>query len=339
LLIAALLAAFMAVSVRNRLSQTPVAEAPAPTARIVVAKRDLALGTFVQGAQDLDWGPVPPDVVAQNAAAAAALTAATAPTDDGSTPAAPPAVTAAVAAAAAKDVFMHEGSVKLTDFNGAVVRHSLRAGDPVTQTTLMKSGEGGFMSAVLSPGMRAVSISVNPTSGNAGFVSPGDHVDLIVTHHIKTISSGANGTEESVVSETFVHDVRVVAVDQMLDNPDSKAILAKTVTVEVTPRQAEQVSVGAEMGKISIALRSVAISDAKPKTDAKADKDDTHDNAHTLADIYGADDAGQPRDRDSGYTRDADLSQLLGHKSASAPRVLVIRGDKSETVDFYQDKQ
>jgi len=306
LLVAGIIAAFTAISVRNRLSQSPAPEA-VQTSHIIVAKHDLSPGSFVQGAQDLDWGAIPasePSVVAGDNSK---------PEDN------PP-----------KENYLHEGAVKLSDFNGAVVRRQLRAGEPVPQSALMKSGEGGFMSAVLNPGMRAVSIAVNATSGNAGFISPGDHVDLIVTHRVKTQSNGPV-SEESVVSETFVHDVRVVAVDQMLDNPENKAILAKTVTVEVTPRQAEQVSVAAEMGKIAVTLRSLAGA-PPPKPVAKGNPDDP---AHVLADLYG-ETAREPVN-DNNYTRDSDLSELLGHKSTVAPRVQVIRGDQIQNMEFYRD--
>jgi pilus assembly protein CpaB len=186
----------------------------------------------------------------------------------------------------------------------------------------MKSGEGGFMSAVLNQGMRAVSIGVNATTGNAGFVSPGDRVDLLVTHHVK-VPQG-NAMQDYVVSETFVRDVRVVAVDQMIDNPENKAILAKTVTVEVTPHQAEEVAVAMDMGKISIALRSAA--NAGKAVDGDEDK------------------------RTS--TSDSDISQMLAKEKTPAPapdmpadtrpaepppsRVQVIHGDKIENMDFTQ---
>ncbi|MDE3015504.1 MAG: Flp pilus assembly protein CpaB [Pseudomonadota bacterium] len=304
LLIAGTIAAFTAISVKNRLSQAPAEQsASAAASRVVIAKHDLSPGSFVQAAQDLGWG-VPPPVSA----------AATAPGEN-----ARPANPEEGTAGAAKEIYLYEGAVNLADFNGAVVRRLIHAGDPVPTSALMKSGEGGFMSAVLNQGMRAVSIAVTPTSGNAGFISPGDHVDLIVTHRIKT-SGGGNGSGESVVSETFARNVRVVAVDQMLDNPDNKAIVAKTVTVEVAPRQAEEIAVASEMGTISVALRS--LSEPTPGV-RKAGS-----NANALTDLYGEGDAG--------YTRDTDLMQL---KSAIVPHVQVIRGDKSETVEFYRGAQ
>jgi pilus assembly protein CpaB len=297
LIIAGVIAAFTAISVKNRLSEAPPEKPVVVTAnRVVIAKHDLSPGNFIQAAQDLDWGPAP----APNVSAKAA------PPQPGEAPA--PEENTAI------DTYLHENAVHLTDFNGAVVRHLIHTGDAVPADALMKSGEGGFMSAVLNPGMRAVSIAVNATSGNAGFVSPGDHLDLIVTHHLKT--SGNNSNDESVVSETFARNVRVVAVDQMLDNPDNKAVVAKTLTVEVTSRQAEEVAVAAAMGSISVALRSLA----EPKH-ARSGK------ANALTDLYGED--------NTDYTSDADLMQ----KNAIVPHVQVIRGDKSEMIEFYRDTQ
>lgn len=325
--------AFAAVSLRNRMAESPPAQQDAAqpqAARILIAKHDLTVGSFVQGGgQDLDWGPVPESVTAGSEHKEA---------------------TGSMEGQAQHDSYLYEGAVKLSDFNGAAVRRTLHAGDPVTQSALMKSGEGGFMSAVLEPGKRAVSIAVNATSGNAGFVSPGDHVDLLVTHHVKTMQ-GASGSDDVVVSDTFVHDVRIVAVDQMLDNPENKAILAKTVTVEVTPREAEQIAIATELGKISLALRSLPAPE-KAATDAQSpDKKldnvaatGTAENAnaptkpedeHTtqLKDLYGAENAKaevNPVDNDPSLTS--------SHKSTIVPRVIVIRGDKTENIDFYQGK-
>lgn len=300
-IIAVVTVLFMKLSDSGNIEQAPAAK----VARIVIAKRDLAVGSFVQGTQDLDWG-VPPEPLPAGQDGA--------PADQ----------------QAAREMYLYENSVKLTDFNGAVVRRVIRSGEPVPQNALMKSGEGGFMSAVLEPGMRAVSIAVNATSGNAGFVWPGDRVDLIVTHRVK--SPTGIGGEDSVVSETFIRDVRVVAVDQMIDNPENKAILAKTVTVEVAPRQAEQVAVAAEMGKISLALRSSIAPQEEEKSEAVAVQDE---KANALVELYHAESANAQM-MPPPYTRDSDLSQLIGRKGAIVPRVQVIRGDKSENIDFYQ---
>src|SRR5262249_33221826 len=136
---------------------------------------------------------------------------------------------------------------KAADFTGAVARRAIIKGEPIQKNLLVKSNEGGFMSAVLEGGKRAVSIAVDSTSGNAGFIFPGDRVDLILTHAV------TKQTVQTRASETFVEDVRVLAVDQMIDNPENKsAVLAKTVTLEVSPKQAEEINLAKDLGKISL---------------------------------------------------------------------------------------
>jgi len=317
LIVAAIVSAVAAISVRNRLMESaPAMQAEHPQVRILVAKRDLAVGTFVQSTRDLDWAAAPENLL-ENAA------------------------TATPEAAGLRDNYLFESALKMSDFNGAVVRRTLHAGDPVPPLAIMKAGEGGFLAAVLEPGKRAVSIAVTATSGNAGFVSPGDHVDLIVTHRAKTISGGGANVEDVVLSETFTYDVRVVAIDQLLDNPDNKAILAKTVTVEVTSRQAEQIASAAEMGKISVALRSLpthekAEETKKPDVNVTAKPEDEH--TKQLKDLYGTETQPEVVTVSPGRDLDIDPSQLSGHKSGLVPRVMVIHGDKSETVDFYQGR-
>ena len=304
LAVAIVIAVFTVISIRSQMAQAP-ANAPAAITRVVLAKRDLAPGTFVQGEQDLEFG-LPPENAPATVENAQAV--------EGE-PNAP--VNAVATTPPMHEPYLMEGSVKLTDFNGAVVRRALHAGMPVPQNALMRSGEGGFMSAVLEPGMRAVSIAVNATTGNAGFVSPGDRVDLIVTHRFKTGTTGSN--EESVVSETFVHDLRVVAVDQMLDNPENKAILAKTVTMECTPREAEGIAVAGEMGKISLALRSLTPAVKKDVSEqtpapviAKGDAAEAADAApNPIKDLYGQQESG---------TRDSDLSRMLERRALLVPR-------------------
>ena len=335
LLLAGGIIIFTIVLLRSRLNDVPVVPAattaPAPASRIVVAKRDLVVGSFIQGLQDLDWGPAPdasvPTPVAQQQ-----------PQGDANNPDAPQAATPQPVSISHEN-YLYEGAVKLTDFNGAVVRRALHAGDPVPQFAIMKSGEGGFMSAVLEPGMRAVSIGVNPTSGNAGFVSPGDRIDLIVTHRIKAPQlNNASATDEFVVSETFVRNARVVAVDQMIDNPENKAILAKTITVEVSPRNAEAISVAADLGKISIALRSLSTPDSKLSD--KSSDSSAHSEASDKDKEAPKDANGEASHVEQGYTRDSDISELLSnHKSAIGTRVHVLHGDKSENIDFDQDKK
>ncbi|NBX03733.1 MAG: Flp pilus assembly protein CpaB [Alphaproteobacteria bacterium] len=287
LIICAFLAAFVVITIRNRLSsppaETPVA-ADVVSKRVMVARHEITPGNFVQGAQDLEWQDAPEGVPTEN--------------------------------------LLREGVVRLEEFNGAVVRRPLKAGEVVPASALMKAGDGGFMSAVLEPGMRAVSVAVTATSGNAGFITPGDRVDLIVTHRVRVpMGKDSANMEDSVVSETFVRDVRVLAVDQMLDNPENKAILAKTITVEVTARQAEQVSVAAEMGKVTFTLRSIANAVAKIDGNKPA-QTPQEAKAQTIKDLY------------DDVTRDSDISSVLDRGGPISMQVHVIRGDQTENLQF-----
>lgn len=326
LIVAIVIAAFTVVSIRSQMAQAPES-ASAAVVRVVMAKHDIAPGTFVQGEQDLEFGMPPEDQAAPPPMETAQGEENKAPEGN-----------AAAVVKVPHEPYLLESSVKLTDFNGAVARRALKAGQPVPASALMRSGEGGFMSAVLEPGMRAVSIAVNATTGNAGFVSPGDRVDLIVTHRFKT--GGVNSNEESVVSETFAQDLRVVAVDQMLDNPENKAILAKTVTVECTPREAEEITVAGEMGKISLALRSLTpvakkdVSEQSPQPLMSKPEEaqpvvqapDVAKPASPIDALYGQQEATG--------TRDSDLSRMLERKALLVPHVQVLHGDKVETIDF-----
>ena len=105
---------------------------------------------------------------------------------------------------------------KTADFNGAVARRAIQKGEPILKNLLVRSSEGGFMSAVLEPGKRAVSISVDSTSGNAGFIFPGDKVDLILTHSV------TRQTIQTRASETFIEDVRANSGDIKLSDMSPK---------------------------------------------------------------------------------------------------------------------
>ncbi|MBV9834774.1 MAG: Flp pilus assembly protein CpaB [Alphaproteobacteria bacterium] len=149
--------------------------------------------------------------------------------------------------------YIIEGRRPLSDFVGAVARAPISAGEPITEGRVVLSGTRGFMAAVLQPGMRAVSVQVTPTSGVSGFIFAGDRVDLILTHVYEK-----DATKERQASETVLRDIRVIAMDQRLDmRPGEAPQVAKTATLEVTPKQAEVIAVAAEMGKLSLALRSL----------------------------------------------------------------------------------
>jgi pilus assembly protein CpaB len=147
----------------------------------------------------------------------------------------------------------------LAKLQGTVVRNAITAGQPVTQGALVKPGDRGFLAAALGPGMRAVTVPVSAQAAVAGFVFPGDRIDLVLT---QSVAGGGDG-QPLHVSETIMRNLRVLATDQRTDNlvgEDGKTVVRtfSTVTVEATPKIAEQMAVAQTLGTLSLSLRSIA---------------------------------------------------------------------------------
>jgi pilus assembly protein CpaB len=149
------------------------------------------------------------------------------------------------------------------DLIGTVVRNEMTAGQPLTHGSVIRPGERGFLAAALGAGMRAVTVSVSATSGVAGFIFPGDRVDMVLT---QTVAGGGEG-EPLKVSETIIRNVRVLATDQRMDvkGEDGKPVVQhfSTVTLEATPKIAEKIAVAQSIGQVSLALRSLADTSAE----------------------------------------------------------------------------
>lgn len=211
----------------------------------------------------------------------------------------------------------------LEEFQGAVVRQGMLAGDPVTWGRVIKKGDRGYMSALLTPGMRAFSLKVNADTGVSGFLFPGDRVDLILSHSI----TRKNAKGEDIVNqatETILTNTRILAIDQRAEDQENKPTIVKTVTIEVTPKQAEGVALAEAMGQLSLALHSLA------KTDQE------------MAEIArkGPNAALTPETPAAGgtYTWDSQLSRVISPGGGIGPKsqVQLSRGSESQTVEFQR---
>src|SRR5436853_4123155 len=150
-----------------------------------------------------------------------------------------------------QSVYYVENQPDSKNLAGTVVRFPITAGQPVTRGSLVGPQDRGFLAAALGSGMRAITVPVNSSTGVAGFVFPGDHVDMVLTQQVE---GGGDGPALKV-SETIVRNVRVLATDQRLtDKNDDGKTEVKTfsnVTMEVTPRIAEKIAVAQSMGTLS----------------------------------------------------------------------------------------
>ena len=193
---------------------------------------------------------------------------------------------------------------------GSVVRTAISAGQPLTQGGLVKPGDRGFLAAALGAGMRAVTVPVSAQSSVAGFVFPGDRIDLVLT---QSVTGGGDG-EPLRVSETILRNIRVLATDQRMDamGEDGKPVVQtySNVTIEVTPKIAEKIAVAQTVGSLSLSLRSLADSSsdldaAIAGTDVEL-PDGTSPSAEKalLAKL-----ASRPVDRGAPYSPGADVSR------------------------------
>ena len=255
-LVIAALTAFMARTMFSGGEPAPAASAkpPEPTGpQVLVATRALPVGTIIT-ADAFRYQPWPKELVEEAYfikpdGSAPPPAAPPPPAADGSAPAA--AASAPPPAATPEEA--------MNQVVGTVVRNAITAGQPLTKGALVFPGDRGFLAAALGPGMRAVTVPVSALTGVAGFIFPGDRVDMVLTQNV-----AGQGTGDTLkVSETIIRNLRVLATDQnaqTLKDEKGNTIVSqyKLVTVEVTPRLAEKITVAQTIGTLSLSLRSLA---------------------------------------------------------------------------------
>ncbi|HKX23142.1 MAG TPA: Flp pilus assembly protein CpaB, partial [Rhizorhapis sp.] len=132
-----------------------------------------------------------------------------------------------------EQAYFLKGETDPASLAGTVVRNAITAGQPLTQGSLVKPGDRGFLAAALGPGMRAVTVPVSAQSSVAGFVFPGDRVDLVLT---QSVAGGGDG-EALKVSETIMRNLRVLATDQRTnavgEDGKQQVVTYSNVTLEV----------------------------------------------------------------------------------------------------------
>jgi pilus assembly protein CpaB len=162
------------------------------------------------------------------------------------------------------------GPNMMTQLSGAIARAPIMAGEPITSQKLIKAGQGGVLAAILSPGMRAISTKIKEETAAGRLILPNDRVDVILSRRLRSRSGG-----EEYVSDTLFRNVRVLAIGQQIESKEGKKSAegaANTATLELTPRQAENLALANSMGELSLSLRSIA--DLQTPGNEQADEDD-----------------------------------------------------------------
>ncbi|RLM22683.1 Flp pilus assembly protein CpaB [Brenneria alni] len=227
-----------------------------------------------------------------------------------------------------------EGSVE-SRLNGALLRKQMAAGELILASDVIRPDAPGFLAAVLKPGMRAVSVPVDDVSGNAGLIQPGDFVDIILTQRLRQEGNNTRDAQ-SVVSETVVERVRIIAVGSSIQRKteeNGKPNRASTVTIEVAPRAAEAVTVAAQLGSLSMALRSFAVDEREVAS---------HDNSQlATASVVAWDNTVG---KDNRPVWGGDVSRALGNGMSTKsegktnplkPRqVVIMRGSQRQEQEF-----
>lgn len=156
-----------------------------------------------------------------------------------------------------------KGSSNASKWIGKTVRADIMQGEPILRVKVVDIGDSGFMAAVLDPGMRAISIKISAQTGAGGFILPNDRVDVMITRKVE----GAGG--RMFKTDTILEDVRVLAIDQTFhEGQEQKVVVGKTATLELSPQNAERISLAQAMGDISLSLRSLAKAEnEKPRND------------------------------------------------------------------------
>lgn len=235
-LLAGLLAAYLANGIISKKAAPQLVEQPPkpPTVEVLVAARDVALGEKLANG-GLEWRPWPRDT--------------------------------------AENLITRDAKPDATDaLASARARQQIYAGEPVIERKIVATGDGGFMSAVLPRGMRAISVAISDQSAAGGFILPDDRVDVIVTR--KYNGGGNTASQSFALTETVLSNVRVLAINQTFrkegdDNVNVPEV--KTAVLELDPYQTEIITKAEALGELSLSLRSLAeggdagVRDAKPE--------------------------------------------------------------------------
>ncbi|CUH84912.1 Flp pilus assembly protein CpaB [Thalassovita mediterranea] len=137
---------------------------------------------------------------------------------------------------------------------GNIARMDMFAGQPILPDSFANTRQG-YLSSLLSPGMRAVAIKISAAKTAGGFILPNNRVDILLTQRC----DDEIRCRTKMSTDTILQNVRVLAIDQSGSNADADGavLLGKTATLELSPDDAEQIIAAEASGNLSLLLRSI----------------------------------------------------------------------------------
>ncbi|WP_442753906.1 Flp pilus assembly protein CpaB [Methylocystis sp. JAN1] len=184
--------------------------------------------------------------------------------------------------------------------------------EPVLSSRVSGPGEKASLSALIEPGMRAVAVRVDDVRGVAGFIQPGDRVDVVLTR----VEHNAKFDRDESYSDVLLHNVKVLAIDQQAAERQEKAQVVKAVTLEVTAEQGQKLILAGGAGTLSLILREAGggkVAEAARRV--------------TMTDL-GYSEAPKASDTPSEPSEGA---------ASARSKVRILRGAKDEEVEVYHD--
>ena len=209
---------------------------PRPQVRVLVAKRDFKIGDRIV-ADDVTWQAWPAGATSRTFITGGPVKA--------------------TLVDQAEAVFASDPQIQAV--TGSLVLEPIAAKEPLSQTKLVKGGQGGFMAVKLPTGMRAMTMPVTVESGAGGFILPGDHVDVI--EDIKVVASGnqAGQPAQPIQSKTILKNITVLAIDQAPEpKPGASTLVGASATLQVPADDIDLLAKAREEGTLQLALRSHA---------------------------------------------------------------------------------
>lgn len=225
---------------------------------------------------------------------------------------------------------------------GSGARQALQAistNEPILASKITGPGQRATLSAVLGEGMKAVSIRVNDVLGVAGFVFPGDRVDVLLTRSVR----GDDGADKSFV-DVLLQSMKVLAVDQVADVSKDNPTVVKSVTLEATTKDAQKLTLAAGAGQLSLALRQAAankgettervtLSDLNGETPADVAKRQAELDKQAAADAAAAAERQRADDKIAGLEKAVDrVGNQLDQLSKVKPVPAVVTAPASKEV-------